>query len=208
MNIDIILKAPLFSGMTEEDVLPFLLSQRNSRRKYPPNSFIALQDDLCRSFFLLTEGCVRTQMVNEEGKQLTIETMEAPLMLAPAFVFGSNNRFPVNIEAIKECEVILINKELFLDFLHQYPTAMLNYIRLLSNRSQLLSARLNLIALQSLKERLLNYIKTKKHISSQNEVAQVLGVARPSLARAISELIAEGYIVVDGKDYKVLNDKL
>jgi CRP-like cAMP-binding protein len=202
MNIDNILKAPFFNGMTEEEVLPFLLSPRNGRRHYSPKSFIALQGDECRSMYLLTEGQVRTQMVNEEGKQLTIEILNAPLMLAPAFVFGKENRFPVNVEAIKGCEVILINKQVFLDFLHQYPMAMLNFIRLISNRSQLLSARLNQFALQSLKSRLMNYIRMHHRIDSQQQVAQILGVARPSLARAISELIAEGSIEVDGKIYK------
>lgn|SRR5574344_138506 len=204
MNIDYILKAPFFSGMTEEEVLPFLLSPSNGRRHYPPESFIALQGDECRSMYLLTEGQVRTQMVNDEGKQLTIEVLEAPLMLAPAFVFGNDNRFPVNVEAIKECEVILINKQAFLDFLHQYPVAMLNFIKLISRRSQLLSARLNQFALQSLKSRLMNYIRMHHRIESQQQVAQILGVARPSLARAISELVSEGSIEMDGKMIKCL----
>ena len=207
MNIDYILKAPFFMGMKEEEVLPLLLSTQNGRRNYKPGSFVAYQGDECRSLYLLSEGQVRTQMVNEEGKQLTIEVLDAPLLLAPAFAFGSNNRFPVNVETTKESEIILINKSLFLDFLHQYPVAMLNFIRLVSNRSQLLSARLNQFALQSLKSRLMNYINLHPHIASQQQVAQILGVARPSLARAISELIEEGSIEVEGKEYRLKTKK-
>jgi CRP-like cAMP-binding protein len=207
MNIDYILKAPFFMGMKEEEVLPLLLSTQNGRRNYKSGSFVAYQGDECRSLYLLSEGQVRTQMVNEEGKQLTIEVLDAPLLLAPAFAFGSNNRFPVNVETTKESEIILINKSLFLDFLHQYPVAMLNFIRLVSNRSQLLSARLNQFALQSLKSRLMNYINLHPHIASQQQVAQILGVARPSLARAISELIEEGSIEVEGKEYRLKTQK-
>ncbi|MBP7358124.1 MAG: Crp/Fnr family transcriptional regulator [Prevotella sp.] len=204
MNIDYILQAPFFKGLTEREVLPLLLSPRNGRRNYSPGSFIAFQGDECRSIYLLTEGQVLTQMVNEEGKQITIEVLDAPLLLSPAFVFAKNNKFPVNVEVITNSEVILINKEVFLDFLHQYPDAMLNFIMVVSNRSQLLSDRLNQFALQNLKPRLLNYIKAHKYIGSQQQVSQILGVARPSLARAISELIAEGSIVADGKDYKII----
>ena len=204
MNIDHILKAPFFKDMTEEEVLPFLLSSRNGRRHYKPESFIAFQGDECRSMYLLAEGQVRTQMVNEEGKQLTIEVLDAPLILAPAFVFGSDNKFPVNVETIKDSEVILINRDVFLDFLHQYPIAIENFIRLISNRSQLLTRRLNQFALQNLKSRLINYLRVHPHIASQQQVAQILGVARPSLARAISELLTEGSIEADGKDYKVI----
>ena len=74
----------------------------------------------------------------------------------------------------------------------------------ISNRSQLLSDRLNQFALQNLKFRLLNYIKVHRYIVSQQQVSQILGVARPSLARAISELIAEGNIVADGKNYRMI----
>ena len=84
---------------------------------------------------------------------------------------------------------------------------MLNFIRLVSNRSQLLSARLNQFALQSLKSRLMNYINLHPHIASQQQVAQILGVARPSLARAISELIEEGSIEVEGKEYRLKTQK-
>ena len=41
-------------------------------------------------------------------------------------------------------------------------------------------------------------------IHNQQEVAFILGVARPSLARALSELIAEGKITMTGKQV-VLN---
>ena len=204
MNIDYILQAPFFKGMTEREVLPLLLSPKNGRRKYSPGSFIAFQGDECRALYMLIEGQVLTQMVNEEGKQITIEVLNAPLLLSPAFVFAENNKFPVNIEVQAQSEVILINKDVFLHFLHQYPDAMLNFIMVISNRSQLLSDRLNQFALQNLKFRLLNYIKVHRHIGSQQQVSQILGVARPSLARAISELIAEGSIAADGKEYRII----
>ncbi len=203
MDISLIMKAPFFKGMDEEKVLAFLLSPQNARRSYPPKSFIAMQGDICRSLYLLSEGKVRTSMVNDEGKQLTIETLEAPLLLAPAFVFSMENRFPVNVEVVDKCEVFLINKELLLEFLHQNPVVMLNFIRLLSNRSSLLSQRLNQFALQDLKSRLLDYVRVHHSIKSQQEVAQILGVARPSLARALAELIEERKIKINGKEILV-----
>lgn len=68
-------------------------------------------------------------------------------------------------------------------------------------RPELISTKkLNEFALQSLKSRLLNYVKMHGGIGSQQEVAHILGVARPSLARAISELSNEGCIQIEGKE--------
>ena len=133
----------------------------------------------------------------------TIETLKAPQLLAPAFVFASENRFPVNIEAKEKCEILIINKNVFLEFLHRHPTVMRNFLQLVSDRTLFLSKKLNAFALQSLKSRILNYLRMHGTILNQQEVAQILGVARPSLARALSELASEGCIRIEEKEMRI-----
>lgn len=200
MEVHLLLKMPPFQGITEKDLLPLVLTPEHVNRKYKPSDFIAMQGEVYRSIFILCNGRVRTQMVNAEGKQLTIETLKAPQLLAPAFVFSSENRFPVNIEALDKCEILVINKNSFLEFLHQYPLVMHNFLRLVSDRTLFLSKKLNAFALQSLKSRILNYLRMHGSILNQQEVAQILGVARPSLTRALSELISEGCIRMQEKE--------
>ena len=89
-------------------------------KSYKSGEFIAMQGDIYRSLYILCNGTVRTQMVSAEGKQLTIETLRAPKLLAPAFIFASENRFPVNIETLETSEVLILNKDAFLEFMHQY----------------------------------------------------------------------------------------
>jgi CRP-like cAMP-binding protein len=203
MEIYPLLRMPPFRGITEEELLSLILSPEHARRLYKPSDFIAMQGETYRSLFILCSGKVRTQMVNAEGKQLTIETLKAPQLLAPAFVFSSENRFPVNIEAIEKCEILVISQSAFLEFLHQYPIVMHNFLRLVSDRTLFLSQKLNAFALQSLKSRILNYLRIHGSIRNQQEVAQILGVARPSLARALSELVGEGCLRIEGKEIQI-----
>ena len=81
---------------------------------------------------------------------------------------------------------------------------MHNFLRLVSDRTLFLSKKLNAFALQSLKSRLLNYLRMHGSILNQQEVAQILGVARPSLARALSELAGEGCIRMEGKEIQTI----
>ena len=129
-----------------------------------------------------------------EGKELTVEEIGAPNLLASAFIFATENRFPVNVEAIGLCEVFIIGKERFLEFMRLHPLMMQNFLKDISDRSVFLSRKLNEFALLNLKTRLLNYLETHSVIHNQQEVAQKLGVTRPSLARALSELVNEGKI--------------
>ena len=147
MEIYPLLKMPPFQGTTEDELLPLILAPEHACRLYKPSDFIAMQGEVYRSLFILCSGKVRTQMVNAEGKQLTIETLKAPQLLAPAFVFSSENRLPVN------------------------------------------------------------YLRMHGSILNQQEVAQILGVARPSLARALSELAGEGYIRMEGKEIQIIKTK-
>ena len=99
MEPHILLQMPLFQGITEEVLLKFVLLHQHTLKSYKPGEFIAMQGDIYRSLYILCNGTVRTQMVSAEGKQLTIETLRAPKLLAPAFIFASENRFPVNRHA-------------------------------------------------------------------------------------------------------------
>ena len=190
MEIHTLLKMPPFQGITEEELLSLILAPEHARRQCKPADFIAMQGEAYRSLFILCCGSVRTQMVSAEGKQLTIETLKAPQLLAPAFVFASENRFPVNIEAKEKCEILIINKNVFLEFLHRHPTVMRNFLQLVSDRTLFLSKKLNAFALHGT-------------ILNQQEVAQILGVARPSLARALSELASEGCIRIEKKEMRI-----
>ena len=114
MEPHILLQMPLFRGITEETLLKFVLLHQYTLKSYKPGEFIAMQGDIYPSLYILCNGTVRTQMVSAEGKQLTIETLRAPKLLAPAFIFASENRFPVNIETLETSEVLILNKDAFL----------------------------------------------------------------------------------------------
>ena len=191
MNAIQLLQLPLFQGISEAAARQLLAEAPNSVRRYKEGDFIARQGDPCRSLYILCTGNVRAQMENAEGKQVTIDRISAPEVLAPAFIFASENRFPVNIEVQENCEVLVM---------HSQPVIMKNFIEMISDRSLFLSKKLNEFALQSLKSRLLNYLKINGRIDNQQEVAFILGVARPSLARALSELIAEKKVSMNGKE--------
>lgn len=192
MELTTLLQTALFRGLKEEDLVALLFGVPSSMKRFRMGDLIVRQGDRCRGLYLLASGRVRAGMINEEGKELTVEEMEAPSLLASAFVFASDNRFPVQVEAVSPCEVFVIGRDRLLEFMHQCPQLMQNYLQDISDRSVFLSEKLNQFALQNLKTRLLHYLKTHSSIHSQQEVALRLGVTRSSLARALAELIAEG----------------
>ena len=151
----------LFAEADRNRIDRLLQQSANRIRTYHEGDLIALQGDHCRSLMLLCSGSVSARMTHDEGKEIVIETLHAPEILAPAFLYGSENRFPF------------------------------------------LSRKLNEFALQSLPTRILSYLKTHGSIQNIQEVAFIMGVARPSLSRALSLLVEQGRVRKESGGYVV-----
>lgn len=167
-------------------------------------SHIAYMGDELTDVILLVEGTIYTTMTNQDGKELIVETLKGPTLLAPAFIYAENNRLPVNVIAKTGCQLLYINRNAFADMLHRDRQAMMKFIGIISNRLQRLSKRVNNLGLQSLKERVVEYLRENHHINNVEWLSRRLGVARPSLSRVLSELKKEDIVerTVDGIELK------
>lgn len=71
---------------------------------------------------------------------------------------------------------------------------MNNFLTIISDHSLFLSRRINEFALQSLSSRITGYLKDNHAIRNLQEVAFILGVARPSLSRMIAQMVDQGVV--------------
>ena len=183
---------PLFRG-GDRSVLEAALQRSPGRyASYRKGDFIAMQNNACRSLLLLCEGSVYAQMTSSEGRELTLDTLSAPDTLASAFLFGTESRYPVSIVANADCRLWVIDRECLRQILEQDNTVMNNFLTIISDHSLFLSRRINEFALQSLSSRITGYLKDNHAIRNLQEVAFILGVARPSLSRMIAQMVDQG----------------
>lgn len=192
MRIETLLRSPLFEGFDEDELALLLFGRRQVVRRYPRGKMIHCQGDTVEGLHILAEGSVVTTMTNAEGRSLKVATIQAPAFFAPAFVFASDNRFPVNVETATYCEVIVIGREHLLQQMALHPNLMQNVLRDISDRCAFMSHRLRDFAIGDLKQRILRHISEHGEIKNQADVARQLGVARQSVSRALAELRREG----------------
>ncbi len=183
---------PLFSGGDKELIDNILQENPARHRLYGKGDIIALQGYVCKQLYLLCSGSAYARMVSEEGREFTLDTLSAPEVLASSFIFSTDGIFPVTIIAASDCSIWLISREAMLRILKADQTVMQNYLRVISDHSMFLSNRLVEFALQTLSSRIVSYIENNGPISNLQETAFILGVARPSLSRAVSQLVSQG----------------
>lgn len=183
----------IFAQTPVEELRRWLAETPHRFERYAPGERIIAQGVECRSALLLTAGTANTEMV-QDGRDLAIDVLKAPMLLASAFLFGTENRMPVSVTAATECEVWTVNKEALFGFMLQQPEAMRRFVAEVSDRAQFLSRRLRQLTLQSLRSRVLDFLRERGAMSSVQTAAQQLGVQRPSLSRVLSDLVGEGLV--------------
>ena len=213
MDYTLLAHSPLFRGMPVEEIEITLQSIPHQVKKFNPGSTIAVCGEKVNSLYLVLVGIVKGEMVDYEGRVIKIEDIPAPGALAAGFLFGARNVFPVNVICITEVEILVIDKPAFLVLMQRSNIVLVNFLNMVSNRSQFLSDKIRFLTFKTIKSKLAHYIlqQVNKDSSSivmdktQNELAEFFGVARPSVGRALSELEEAGLIEVDRKNIKILD---
>jgi CRP-like cAMP-binding protein len=164
---------------------------------------------------LIIAGAVKGEMVDYTGRIIKIEDIPAPNALASAFLFGNRNQFPVNVVAISDTILMVIEKNNFLKLLRIDGRILTNFLNMISNRSQFLSEKIKFLNFKTIRGKLAQFIlqrTTPERFSfrlemTQADLADYFGVARPSLARALKELEDERMIEALGKVISVTDRK-
>lgn len=198
---DDIYEMPLFKGGNRDTIEKIMHDFPSRYVHYKKGDTIAMQGNACRSLYILCEGSVYAKMISEEGKELTLDTLSAPDVLASAFIFSSEGIFPVTILANSDCSLWIVSKESLLKIIEEDSSVLRNYLTVISDHSMFLSKRLNEFALQTLSSRIISYIEKNGSIQNVQEAAFILGVARPSLSRAILQMLNRGVLKREDKGY-------
>ena len=204
----------IFSGLKEESIVELLQDKPFRLKEYARDEFIAYSNDVCNDMLIVVRGSVRGEMTDFSDKKLKIEDIAAPRPLAAAFIFGSNNRFPVDIIANEPATVMVIPRDVLIFLLQHSQVVLKNYLNAISSRTQFLSNKIRFLSFKTIKEKIANYILNNigkdSHVlmlnQSQTELADFFGVTRPSLARAFAEMEEEGVLNVERREITI-NDK-
>lgn len=205
--------SPLFFGIPDNEMETLINDVHYQIKHYNKNEVIAFSGDECKSLQMVVEGTVRGEMMDMAGRVLKIEDISAPRPLAVAFLFGQKNRYPVTITANEDVKILVLPRNSVIRLIQTSEIFLTNFMNAISNRAQFITDRLKFHSFQNLRGKLADYLleldDENKGIvflgTTQENLAELFGVARPSLSRTIRELHNEGLIIADGKRIEIVN---
>ena len=204
---------PLFRGITPKRLLADLEEISFGPRSYKKGEILARQGDVCNRLVILTKGSVRGEMIDYSGRLIKVEDITAPRAIAPLFLFGEQNRYPVEVTANEPTEVIELPKPSVLSLFRKNEQFLENYMNLSANYARTLSDKLFFMSFKTIRQKLASYLlrlykqQQQTHITldrSQQELSDYFGVSRPSLARELAHMQEDGLLIADRKHITIL----
>jgi len=210
-----LIHCPIFIGLNEEELETIFAKSHHFTKTYEVGEIAAFSGEMVNFLMVVLEGSVKGEMVDFSGKIIKIDDITAPRALASAFIFGKQNKFPVNVMANEKTKLLYIPKYDFIKMLQADIRILQNFLNVVSTQSQMLAGKLKFLSFKTIKGKLAQYIlglagQDKDMIElplTQNDLSEQFGVARPSLARALGEMAEEGIISVDRKVVRILDRK-
>ncbi len=214
--VDVLQESYIFKDLKPETIGKIIKEVHHQVKTYQKDELVASSGDICSSLKIIVKGTVVGEMMNFQGKSLRIDKLKAPDIIASAFIFGADNKFPVDVIAVEETKMLLIPRQDLMGLFRKNETILKNYLDIISNRTQKLTRKIKQLGLQSIREKFAHYLleqvrnegSYKFEIrNSQSELANMFGIARPSLARVIRELHNEGIIHAKGRHISITDKK-
>ncbi|PKL06319.1 MAG: hypothetical protein CVV53_04910 [Spirochaetae bacterium HGW-Spirochaetae-9] len=205
---------PMFSGVNPIDLAQTLASIPHSIRCFDENSVVFLSGCRYSSLYILIEGEAWAEMTSDEGKVVRVESFKAGESLAAAILFTEGQTLPVSVEAQKACRFVVIPKEGLLDLCMKHKAILEALLGEMGNRLSTLTDRLKAAQFISLREKLADWLLRRMELSgspilhieaTRERMAELFGVARPSLSRELGALRHLGVIDFSGKEIRIVD---
>lgn len=205
----------LFRGV-EVETLESIFSDLKIREvSFAKGDILAMQDEPVNRLIILLQGSVKAEMTDSSGRMVKVEDIQAPNPLAILFLFGRENRFPVQATACDEVRAVVIPKQVILRLLSMNMRVLENYLDLSADFATRLSRKLHFMSFRTIRQKLAQYLlelakeaasETVRLDTSKAALAQYFGISRPALEREITRMQQDGLLEADGRTFR-LTDK-
>ncbi len=209
----ILTQCPLFRGMDPAQIEECLPSSDNyTIDSYQAGDIVARKDTAYSGLMIMLEGSAWGQVAYPDGRILKIDSIEAPQLISPAFLFGGYNRLPVDVVAATDVRILTLHRGFVFELMQQNVLILSNFIDIISNRAGAWSKKIYFLSFKSVKEKLASWLLDNSsagspvaYIPDFAQVADYFSATRSSVAAVVEGLEKKGIIKADGGNIIILN---
>ena len=209
-------QCPLFKDLEESEIIDLMHTVHYRVIRFHKGDMLACAGSVCLYADIIISGEMVASLMGPSGRIIRIAAHQAGKLLAPAFLFASDNQYPVTVEATTETTVLRLKPADLEKMFNSDQRLMMNYIRMLSNIVCQLTKKVRMLSM-NVREKVSLYLKEQSRLQqtknillplSRQELADHFGIQKYSLLRCLNELKQEGVIRVEGRHIHILSSLL
>lgn len=162
-------------------------------KKLRKRQYLLQEGDVCRYTAFVEKGMLRTFSVDEKGNEPILQFSMEGWWIADLYSFLTDEPSQYNIEALEDCELLLITKENW-DILLQKVPSFEHYFRILIQNNLIATQRRLMSSLSETAEekyiKLINTFPGCIQRVPQHMIASYLGITPETLSRVRSQMAA------------------
>ncbi len=211
---DTLLGLPLFRGVTRERISQVVGKTKFHFLKFLEGGEFIREGEQCTHLTFLLSGSARVTVANHARRFAVSQTLAAPNVIAPDFLFGLETNYPCSAVALEPTSILKIDKPDWLTILNSDPVFMLNYLNYLSMNAQKTVHGVLALTSGSLEERIAFWIIALTQPTStdielrcrQRDLCSVFGVQRSTFVSTLESMKDRGLVDFDSSSITI-NDR-
>ncbi len=210
---DILMRLPLFHGVTREKISEILEKTKFHFLKYMPGQTVIEAGEQCTHIRFIINGNIRLTISNNDGRFKVSQTLTAPDVISPEFLFGRTTTYPCSAVAINSCGILQISKNDYMNILKTDSIFMFNFLNILSMNAQKSTDGILALTSGSLEQRIAFWISALTQRDGtdivlsckQRDLYTLFGVQRTSFLATLDQMKKHGIIDYDQNEIRVLS---
>lgn len=203
----------LFAELEHSELSMYIHPEDYKECTFPADTLIAHQGEHCHQLAYIIDGDLIAQQLATDGKQLTVNQFSSNDFFAAAILSADTPCYPFNISTTSSTRILYIDYSAIENLLNHSITFSANYRHFLSEKIMMFKDKVELLQYRDVRSRLLTYLQNESlyHQSptfrlrhTKTAIADMIGVARPSVSRELKHMIDDGLVRVEGKWVELL----
>lgn len=193
---------PLFRGVSYEKLSQIVGKTKFHFLKYLSGERVISAGEQCRHIKFVISGALRMSIESADGRFRVLQTINAPDVVCPDFLFGKATNYPCNATAIGTSGILQIDKHDYVDLLRTDAVFLYNYLNALSVSAQKAVDGVLAVTSGTLEQRIAFWISalTQRGGSDivlecrQRDLYSMFGVQRSSFLSVLESMKQRGLI--------------
>ncbi|HMV27579.1 Crp/Fnr family transcriptional regulator [bacterium] len=201
---------PIFSGLGIKDLEK--IANVAFQRSYTKEQVVLFEDEGGQTLFIVMTGQVKISRISEDGREVILAVMAEGDFFGELSLLDGQSR-SANVVCTKDAEMLLINRDDFLNLLSEFPQIAIQLLRELASRMRKSDSQIKNLSLKNSTGKVAGTIARLAedigipnngstieipNLPTQQDLANMSGTSRETISRVLQRFINDGYVSKDG----------